>query len=261
VTDTDELLYEKRGSAGWVTLNRPAARNALTFEMYEGLAKICGNIPDDGSVKSIVITGAGEKAFAAGTDMRQFRDFSSEQDALDYESRMSRVFHTIEACPVPTIAAISGACTGGGAGIASTCDLRIATADLKFGFPIARTLGNTLSIDNLSRMAALIGAGRVKEAIFTAKLINAEDALSIGLITEIVPDHAALVARVEELTETLAGHAPITMRTIKEALRRLRVHGAEADGRDLIVEAYTSEDFREGMEAFLAKRKPEWKGR
>ncbi|MEJ8571149.1 enoyl-CoA hydratase/isomerase family protein [Microbaculum marinum] len=261
MTDTDELLYEQRGSAGWVTLNRPQARNALTFEMYEGLARICGSIPDDGSIRSIVITGAGEKAFAAGTDMRQFRDFSSAQDAIDYEQRMSRVLQTIEACPVPTIAAISGACTGGGAGIAATCDIRIATADLKFGFPIARTLGNTLSIDNLSRMASLIGAGRVKEAIFTAKLLGAEDALAIGLISEIVPDHAALVERAGELTELMASHAPITLRTIKEGLRRLRVHGAGADGRDLIVEAYTSEDFREGMEAFLGKRKPEWKGR
>lgn len=258
---TDELLYEVRGTTGWVTLNRPQARNALTFAMYEGLAEICSSIPDDGSVKSIVVIGAGEKAFAAGTDMRQFRDFSSEQDALDYEHRMSRVFHQIETCPVPTVAAISGACTGGGAGIAAACDLRIATADMKFGFPIARTLGNTLSIDNLSRMAALIGIGRVKEAIFTAKLIGAEDALAIGLVTEVVSDYSALLARVDELTAQLAGHAPLTMRTIKEGLRRLRVHGAEAEDKDLIVEAYMSEDFREGMEAFLAKRKPDWKGR
>jgi enoyl-CoA hydratase len=258
---TDELLYEIRGNAGWVTLNRPEARNALTFAMYEGLAKVCGTIPDDGSVKSIVVTGAGEKAFAAGTDMRQFRDFSSEQDALDYETRMSRVFTIIEKCPVPTIAAISGACTGGGAAIAAACDLRIATADMKFGFPIARTLGNTLSIESMSRIAALIGIGRVKEAIFTAKLIGADDALAIGLITEIVADHAALVARVTELTETLAGHAPITMRTVKEGLRRLRVEGAEAEDHDLVVAAYMSDDFREGMEAFLGKRKPNWKGK
>jgi len=256
-----ELLYEQRGSAGWVTLNRPEARNALTYAMYEGLAEICANIPDDGSIKSIVVTGAGEKAFAAGTDMRQFRDFSEPADALGYEERMSKVFGKIEACRVPTIAAISGACTGGGAGIAAACDLRIATADLKFGFPIARTLGNTLSIGNLSRMAALIGAGRAKEAIFTARLIGAEEAQAIGLISEILPDHAALIERATALTELLAGHAPVTMRTIKEGLRRLRVDGAGADDKDLIVEAYMSEDFKEGMEAFLAKRKPNWKGR
>lgn len=261
MNENDDILYEVRRNAGWVTLNRPQARNALTFAMYEGLARICADVSGDGSVRSIVIIGAGDKAFAAGTDMRQFRDFKSEQDALDYEERMHRVFDAIERCSVPTIAAIAGACTGGGAGIAAACDIRIATADLKFGFPIARTLGNTLSIQNLSRMASLIGIGRVKEAILTARLLGAEDALATGLVSEVVPDHASLVARAAELCDLLAGHAPLTMRTIKEGLRRLRVDGAEADDRDLIVQAYMSEDFQEGMDAFLNKRKPRWKGR
>lgn len=256
-----ELLYEVKGATGWVTLNRPEARNALTFAMYDGLAEICANVPDDGSVKAIVVTGAGDKAFAAGTDMTQFRAFSEPQDALDYEHRMDRVFGAVEACAVPTIAAISGACTGGGAGIAAACDLRIASADLKFGFPIARTLGNTLSIANLSRLAALVGPGRVKEVIFTARLVGAQEAAAIGLVSEILTDRAALIARAEELANQLAGHAPLTLSTTKEALRRLRVTGAEADDRDLIIKAYMSEDFREGMEAFLGKRKPKWMGR
>ncbi len=257
----DEVLYEVTGSTGWLTLNRPAARNALTFAMYDRLAEICAGMPADGPVRALVLTGAGDKAFAAGTDMTQFRAFSEPQDALDYEQRMDRVFGAIEACAVPTIAAIAGACTGGGAGIAAACDLRIATADLKFGFPIARTLGNTLSIANLSRLAALIGAGRVKEVIFTARLVGAEEAGAIGLVSEILPDHAALMARATALAEQLAGHAPLTLSTIKEALRRLRTTGARADDRDLIVKAYMSDDFREGMEAFLGKRKPLWKGR
>ncbi len=256
-----DLLYEVRGTTGWVTLNRPKSRNALTFAMYDRLAEICEHVPEDRSVKAIVVTGAGEKAFAAGTDMTQFRGFSKPQDALDYEHRMDRVFGAIEACPVPTIAAIAGACTGGGAGIAAACDLRIATHDLKFGFPIARTLGNTLSIASLSRLAALIGAGRVREVIFTARLVGAQEASAIGLVSEILPDHAALIARASALADQLAGQAPLTLSTTKEALRRLRVTGAEADGRDLIVKAYMSEDFREGMEAFLGKRKPVWKGR
>jgi enoyl-CoA hydratase len=256
-----DVLYEVKGTTSWVTLNRPEARNALTFAMYDRLAEICSNVPDDGSLKAIVVTGVGEKAFAAGTDMTQFRGFSEPQDALDYEHRMDLVFGAVEACPVPTIAAISGACTGGGAGIAAACDLRIATADLKFGFPIARTLGNTLSIANLSRLANLIGAGRVKDVIFTARLVGAQEAAAIGLVCEILPDHAALMARAAELADQLAGHAPLTLSTTKEALRRLRVSGAEADDRDLIIKAYMSEDFKEGMEAFLGKRKPAWKGR
>ena len=257
---TDELLYEVRDGIGWITLNRPQARNALTFAMYDRLAEICRETKLGGEVKCLVVTGAGEKAFAAGTDMTQFRGFDTEQDALDYEHRMDVVLGAVEACPVPTIAAIARACTGGGAGIAAACDIRIATADLKFGFPIARTLGNCLSIANLSRLSTLMGAGRVKEIIFTARLVGAEEALNAGLIAEIVPDHAALIARTEELAALLATHAPLTLSTTKEALRRLRVQGAEADDRDLVVQAYMSEDFKEGMEAFLGKRKPEWKG-
>ncbi len=261
MTATDEILYHAHGSTGWITLNRPEVRNALTFAMYEKLAEICHETKIGGPVKALVVTGAGAKAFAAGTDMAQFRDFQSDQDALDYEHRMDGVLGAIEACEVPTIAAISGACTGGGGAIAAACDLRIATADLKFGFPIARTLGNCLSIGNLSRLSALIGAGRAKEIIFTARLIGAEEAKAIGLIAEILPDHEALMARAAELAETLANHAPITLMATKEALRRLRLDGAKADDADLVVKAYMSEDFREGMEAFLSKRKPQWRGK
>ena len=260
MSDT-ELLYDITDGVGRITLNRPQARNALTFGMYERLAEICRTVPSDGSVKCLVIMGAGEKAFAAGTDMTQFRGFSTDQDALDYEHRMDVVLGAVEACPVPIIAAISGACTGGGAGIAAACDIRIATEDLRFGFPIARTLGNCLSIANLSRLSELMGAGRVKEIIFTARLVGAQEAMAIGLISEIVADHAALMARVAELAETLKGHAPITLSTTKEALRRLRVEGAGANDRDLVIRAYMSDDFKEGMEAFLGKRKPAFRGR
>ena len=220
----DELLYEVRGTTGWITLNRPQARNALTFAMYEGLGEICRTVPTDGSVKCLVVTGAGEKAFAAGTDMAQFRGFSTDQDALDYEHKMDVVLGAVEACKLPIIAAISGACTGGGAAIAAACDIRIATTDLRFGFPIARTLGNCLSIANLSRLSSLMGPGRTKEIIFTARLLGAEEALSCGLVSEIIADHAALIARAEELASLLAGHAPITLATTKEALRLSLIH-------------------------------------
>ena len=257
----NEILEERRGSTLWVTLNRPQARNALTFAMYDRLAEICSGAGDDPDVKAIVVTGAGEKAFAAGTDMTQFRGFSTPEDALEYEHRMDLVLGAVETCGVPTVAAICGACTGGGAGIAAACDIRIATESLKFGFPIARTLGNCLSIANLSRLSGLIGPGRVKEMILLARLVQAEEAKAVGLVGEIVPDHARLIERATEIADLLATHAPITMRTTKEGLRRLRVDGAGADDRDLVVEAYMSEDFKEGMEAFLNKRKPQWKGR
>ncbi|MGQ9368281.1 enoyl-CoA hydratase/isomerase family protein [Azospirillum sp. ST 5-10] len=257
----DEILYAVQDGIARLTLNRPQARNALTFGMYERLAELCAAIDADDSVKVLVITGAGDKAFAAGTDIAQFRAFATADDALAYEARIDRVLGALERCRAPTVAAVAGACTGGGAGITAACDLRIATADARFGFPIARTLGNCLSLANHARLAALIGPARVKEMIFTARLLDAAEAQAAGLVSEVVADHAALTARADELARTIAGHAPLTLRTTKEALRRLRDEGPGADDRDLIVACYTSDDFREGVDAFLAKRPPVWRGR
>ncbi|MGA9253787.1 MAG: enoyl-CoA hydratase-related protein, partial [Roseobacter sp.] len=124
---TSELIEELRDGILWLTFNRPEARNALTFGMYERLAKVCATMPTDGSIRAVVISGAGGKAFAAGTDMTQFREFQTEQDALNYESQIDAVLEAVERCPVPTIAALHGACTGGGASIAAACDIRIAS--------------------------------------------------------------------------------------------------------------------------------------
>ena len=257
---TQELLYDKRGEIGWITFNRPQARNALTFAMYEGLAEICGRIGQTREAKALVITGAGDKAFAAGTDIAQFKDFEDAEDGIAYERKMDRILDAIERCPVPTIAAVAGFCTGGGAAIAAACDLRIAAANAQFGFPIARTLGNCLSMANYARLAALIGSQRVKEILFLAKLIDAPTAHQVGLVSELVADVAALHVRAEELAHTLAGHAPLTLQVTKEALRRLQAHLADENIDDLIRLAYGSNDFREGMAAFLEKRAPKWTG-
>ena len=257
----DDLLFEIKGGIGWVTFNRPQARNAFTFAMYERLAEVCEQADGDRSIKAIVFQGAGDKAFASGTDINQFRAFKTPQDALDYEGRIDRVLTKLEQCRVPTIAAISGACTGGGAGIAACCDLRIGTASTRMGFPIARTLGNCLSMSNFSRLISLIGPARTKDLIFTARLIEAPEALALGLLNEIVPDVETLQRRALEMAQLVASHAPLTMETAKEAVLRLRRTLTREEGQDLILKAYMSEDFREGMDAFLNKRKPNWKGR
>ena len=257
---TQELLYDKRGEVGWITFNRPQARNALTFAMYEGLAEICQRITHTREVKALVITGAGDKAFAAGTDIAQFQAFKGGEDGIAYERKMDRILDTVERCPVPTVAAIAGFCTGGGAAIAAVCDLRLATINAQFGFPIARTLGNCLSLANYARLAALIGPQRVKEVILLAKLIDGPTALQIGLVSELVPDTASLQARADEVARTVAAHAPITLQVTKEALRRLQARLADDNIDDLIRLAYGSDDFREGMAAFLGKRAPKWSG-
>ena len=208
----DELTYEVRDEIGLITFNRPQARNALTFEMYDQIGDLCAEAPTDGSVKAIIVTGAGEKAFAAGTDISLFRDFHTAEQGIDYERRFAHCFTRIESCPVPTIAAIAGACTGGGAGIAAVCDLRLATRSIKFGFPIARTLGNCLSAGALNRLAAVIGEGRLVDILLTSRLIEADEALRIGLVSELLDDHAALMERAWALATQLKSHAPLTMR-------------------------------------------------
>jgi enoyl-CoA hydratase len=257
---TEELLYDKRGDVAWVTFNRPQARNALTFAMYQGLAEICGRIEKTREAKAIVITGAGDKAFAAGTDIAQFRDFTSGEDGIGYERKMDATLEIIERCPVPTIAAVSGFCTGGGIAIAGACDFRLAAANAQFGVPIARTLGNCLSMANYARLTALVGPQAVKEMLLLAKMVDAEKAQQAGLVMEVLPDTAALHARAHQLAETLAGHAPITLSTTKEAMRRLQARIADENIDDLIRQTYGSADFREGMSAFLEKRPPKWTG-
>lgn len=256
----NDLPFEVNNGIGRATFNRPQARNAFTFEMYERLAQICQQANEDRSIKVLVFQGAGDKAFASGTDINQFREFKTPEHAIEYESRIDRVLTTLEQCRVPTIAAITGACTGGGAGIAACCDLRIGTKTTKIGFPIARTLGNCLSMSNISRLTALIGPARVKDLIFTARLIGAEEAANVGLLTEVVEDLAGLQQRADELATLIAGNAPLTLSATKQALARLQKRLSREEGEDLILLCYTSRDFREGLDAFLNKRQPQWAG-
>src|SRR6201988_3965039 len=257
---SDDILYDLKDGIGKVTFNRPQARNALTVAMYERLAEICQDANKDRSIKVLVFQGAGDKAFASGTDINQFRAFTTPQHALDYESRIDRVLTQLEQCRVPTIAAITGACTGGGAGIAACCDLRIGTKATKIGFPIARTLGNCLSMSSISRLTALVGPARVKDLIFTARLVGAEEAASLGLLNEVVEDLSALQKRAAELATLIPGHAPLTLNATKQALVRLTRRLSREEGEDLILMCYMSRDFREGLDAFLNKRAPKWSG-
>jgi enoyl-CoA hydratase len=257
---SNDMLFEMSDGIGRVTFNRPQARNAFTFAMYERLAQICEQANADKTIKVLIFQGAGDKAFASGTDINQFRAFTTPQHALDYEARIERVLAQLEECRVPTIAAINGACTGGGAGIAACCDIRIGTKTTRIGFPIARTLGNCLSTSNISRLAALIGPARVKDIIFTARLVEADEAAAAGLLNEVLDDIPALQRRVGELALLIAGNAPLTLNATKQALARLQRRLSREEGEDLILMCYTSRDFREGLDAFLNKRAPQWKG-
>ncbi len=259
--ETQELLVERDGPVATLILNRPEKRNALTFAMYEGLAAFCRGAGDDPDLRAIVITGAGGRAFASGTDIALFRDFDGAADGLAYEAKMDRILGDMEACPVPMIAAIAGACTAGGAAIAAACDIRLATRDMRFGFPIARTLGNCLSIANIRRMFPLLGPARTRDLVLSARLMEADEALAAGLVSEVHAGFDDLMARAKELAHEIAGFAPLTLRLTKEMFGRIAAAQPPLDDEDLIALCYGSEDFREGLDSFLAKREPQWKGR
>jgi len=257
---TDELRYERRDAIAILTFDRPQARNAMTWAMYEGLVAACDHVDQDDRVRVMVLRGAGERAFVAGTDISQFREFTSPQHALDYEERQNRDIGRLEAMRKPTIAMIRGFAVGGGASIALACDLRVASSDAQLGVPIAKTLGNTLSIATVGRLLSYIGPARTKELLFTGRLIGAEEGRGTGVFNEVV-EPERLEARTLELAEQIAANAPLTIRSIKEMVRRLLVRARTEEVDDLIQMAYQSEDFKEGVDAFLSKRPPRWKGR
>ena len=255
-----DILFEAKDGIAWLVFNRPAARNALTFAMYDRLFELCARVDADPSIRVLILRGAGDKAFVAGTDISEFRGFKEPKDSIEYEARMDKVFDALEDLRVPTIAAIQGACTGGGAGIAAGCDLRIGSPSARFGFPIARTLGNTLSTRNFARLAGLIGVARTKDIVFLARLMDADEMRAIGLLNEIAPEEA-LYGRAEEMARTLLQHAPLTLRSAKQELNRILRGWAPASDEAHVTEAYMSQDFKEGIESFLAKRKPRWQGK
>jgi enoyl-CoA hydratase/carnithine racemase len=254
-----ELLYERRGAAAVITFNRPRARNAMTFAMYEGLVARCDEIDADDDVRVAVFRGAGGRAFVSGTDIRQFLDFDSGRTGVEYEADIDRYLGRLDRLGKPAIALVEGYAVGAGLSIAAACDLRVCTPDAQFGLPVARTLGNCLSMTGYARLVAALGESRAKDIVFTARMVGAEEAHAAGLVSAVVPAEE-IEAHVFELAERVAGHAPITLRVTKEALRRLREANVP-DGADLVAEAYGSEDFRQGVAAFLDKRRHTWTGR
>jgi len=258
MNDGDVRLV-REGTVATILFDRPQARNAMTWRMYEGLAAACAELSNDNSVRVAVLRGVGGKAFIAGTDIAQFLEFTTPEQGVAYEAKMEIYLSALEALPMPTLAVVEGWAIGGGLAIAACCDLRVATTGTKFGVPIARTLGNCLSVTNYTRLVAALGQARAKRMLLMAENVSAEDALAAGFLMDVL-DPSALNARVAEICERLQGNAPVTMRVTKEAMRRLQHVGIPDDG-DLVRACYGSDDFHAGVKAFVEKRVPQWSGR
>ncbi|MBI5277145.1 MAG: enoyl-CoA hydratase/isomerase family protein [Burkholderiales bacterium] len=247
------------GAIASVTFDRPEARNAMTWAMYEQLQAICVRVRNDDSVRVVRFRGAGGESFVAGTDIAQFQSFATGEDGVAYERRIDACIALLESLPMPTVAVVEGWAVGGGFAIATACDFRIATTGTKFGVPIARTLGNCLSISNVAGLVAAFGRPRAQRLLLLSEMLAADEALAAGYLVDVVAA-SEIDAAAERLCQKLAALAPVTQAVSKEALNRL-LRRSLPEAEDLIRRAYGSEDFREGVQAFVAKRPAAWKGR
>ncbi len=252
---SSNVVLDIDGPIATVTLARTAARNALTWEMYDALVEACDAVPQSGA-RVLILRGSGG-AFSAGTDIAQFDEVRTGADGVAYEQRIGRVIARLEALDIATVASVDGPAVGGGCALAVSCDLRIAADTARFGVPVARTLGNCLSVENLARLVDLIGEGRTTELLFSGRLASADQALEWGLVTKVVPA-GELETETTALALELGRRAPSTIAATKGLLRRLRAVRRPPPGAcdDLIAACYASAHFREGVAAFAAKRAP-----
>ncbi|GAA5235930.1 enoyl-CoA hydratase [Verticiella sediminum] len=245
------------GPVARICFDRPHARNAVTWSMYEELAAICGTLRSAPDIRAAVFRGAGGRAFVAGTDIGQFVDFRSGQDGVDYERKVDAIITAVETLPMPTIAVVEGYAVGAGLALANACDHRVATTGSRFGAPIARTVGNCLSAVNVQRLARSLGETAAARILMFGQLLPAESLPALYL--DIVAPES-LDAHVQGLCDTLLSHAPLTVGAAKQAIARARGTFVPQDD-DIVERVYASEDFREGVRAFIAHDTPQWRGR
>jgi enoyl-CoA hydratase/carnithine racemase len=255
--DAGAVLLEQDGPVALLTLSRPAALNALTWSMYHQLETHLESLEADATTRAIMLRGEG-KAFAAGTAIQQFRGFSGE-DGVAYEHRMEAIVERLYNCTKPTLAVISGYAVGAGLVIASACDLRYATPASRFGVPVARTLGNCITLKNYRHLADAFGAMSAKEMLFTGRLLTADEALQRGFLTALVAEER-LMAHVSEIARQISTLAPLTIWATKEAHRRVQAADAAIAFDDVLAHVYGSADFAEGVQAYLEKRRANWQG-
>ena len=229
----------------------------MTWAMYDALVDACERVDAAPDVRVFVVRAAGD-AFCTGTDISQFTSFSTREDGVEYERRLEACVSRLERVAAVTMAQVEGIAAGAGCAIALACDLRVCTEAARFGVPIARTLGNGLSFENCARLVDHFGMAVARRMLITAEFIGVDEATAMGVVSRRA--HAGDAGRVvEELAASIGRNARLTIRAAKAALRQLSARESKAGDIDrLVADCYASADFREGVSAFLAKRKPKF---
>ncbi|RZJ26762.1 MAG: enoyl-CoA hydratase [Haliea sp.] len=260
---TEKILARAEDGVGWLTFNHPERRNAVSLEMWQGLADGLAALEADNDVRVVVLHGAGGKSFASGADISEFEQHRSNAgQRLDYAQIASRGQKGLAGLTKPLIAMVHGYCIGGGLAIALSADIRFATRGSQFGIPAAK-LGLGYEYAGLAALARVVGPSTARDMLFSARMLGADEALRRGLVNFVV-EEAQLEAEVCAYASRIAANAPLTVHAAKAAMRVFERYSANAGAEDidkLVDRCFDSEDYREGRRAFIEKRTPRFVGR
>lgn len=260
---SDEILVQRRDHIATVVFNRPQMRNAFNLAMWTAMPGIIEGLTRDPAVRGIVFRGAGEEAFASGADISEFREVRKDRATAEaYNARTEAAYHAIEGCPKPTVAMIYGYCMGGAIAIAMGCDLRFAADTGRFAIPAAR-LGIVYGLHSVKRLVSLVGPAAAKDILFSARTFDAQEALRLGFVSRVLPV-AELEAYTDEYLAKIADNAPLSVQGAKFVVEAVADDGGVAKKGEverMQLATFDSEDYREGTQAFLEKRRPKFTGR
>lgn len=262
-TLTETLAARTENGIGWIIFNNPARHNAVSLEMWQAMPLVLDAYAQDPDVRVVILRGEGEKAFAAGADISQFKEKRSTAEAVKtYNAAADLANQALQDCPKPTLAMIRGYCIGGGTSIATGCDIRIAADDSRFAVPAAK-LGLGYRFSGIKRLSDIVGPAYAAEIFFTGRQFNAAEALQMNLVNRVVPA-AELEKFTRDYANTIAGNAPLTIAAVKRSVIEYLKNPAQRDlalCQKMVDDCYQSEDYKEGRTAFMEKRKPVFKGR